>query len=145
MAAADKGGKSSGEPGNDTRIEYGEFPFPLSDGPRESRYLTWLRNHSNYMAVRGFLDYLRSIGVLVRGIIVNFLIFLPYLLLVSIVLGFSHHSVLAHPFRVTLTILALAVAWILLFPILMPLFKIFSYERSLKTGSESSVKQRDFY
>ena len=123
----------------------GEFPFPLSDGPKESAYLTWLRNHSNYMTARGFLDYLRSVGVLVRGIIVNFLIFLPYLLIVSIILGYAHHWILENPFRWSLGVLAIAVGWILLFPVLTPLFKIFSYKGTLESGSESSVNQRDLY
>ena len=61
-----------------------EFPFPLSRGARESHYLTWLRNHSNYMATRGLLDYFRMAGVLLRGIILNFLIVLSLLLLISI-------------------------------------------------------------
>ena len=45
-------------------VELGEFPFPIIDGPDESRYLTWIRNHSNYMAVRGLLDYARAVAVL---------------------------------------------------------------------------------
>lgn len=102
MPTANPGGTGSGDPLRGPRIEYGEFPFPLTNGPQESPYLTWLRNHSNYMAVRGFLDYLRSIGVLVRGIIVNFLIFLPYLLVVAIGLGYSHHAMLKYPFYGTL-------------------------------------------
>jgi hypothetical protein len=40
MATAGKGAAGSADAGNDIRIEYGEFPFPLSDGPEESRYLT---------------------------------------------------------------------------------------------------------
>jgi hypothetical protein len=28
-------------------IAIGEFPFPLSDGPYESRYLTWVVGHKN--------------------------------------------------------------------------------------------------
>ncbi len=61
----------------------GDFPFPLTKGPKESRYLTWLRNHSNYMATAGFMDYFRIAGVVVRGILLNFLILLSPLLLVS--------------------------------------------------------------
>lgn len=68
-------------------VKLGEFPYPLTKGSEESRYLTWLRNHSNYMATRGFLDYLRMAGVLVRGILLNFLILLSLLLVVSLVIG----------------------------------------------------------
>ena len=66
------------------RPDPGTFPFPLPDGSEESPYLTWIRNRSNYMAVRGLFDYSRAIGILLRGIAVNFLIFVPYLLLVSL-------------------------------------------------------------
>ena len=123
----------------------GEFPYPLTEGPRESRYLTWLRNHSNYMTPRGFFDLLRSVGVLVRGIVVNFLIFLPYLLLISIVLGYTHHWMLVNPYRLTWWVMRLAIIWVLLFPVTMPLYKIWSYRRSLETGSESSLNKRNGY
>jgi len=143
MATQD--GQASNASATKPDIALGEFPFPLTDGPTESRYLTWLRNHSNYMAVRGFLDYLRSVGVLLRGIIINFLIFLPYLLIIAIVLAYAHHWMLANPFFLTLWAIVLGVVWILLFPIAMPLYKIVRYRKSLQTGSESSVKQRDLY
>ena len=78
--------------------ESGAFPFSLTGGPEESPYLTWLRNHSNYMAARGLSDYLRAVAILGRGMIVNFLIFLPYLLLVAIILAYSHHWMREHPF-----------------------------------------------
>jgi hypothetical protein len=68
-------------------VGLGEFPFPLPKGRGESPYLVWLRNHSNYMATRGFLDYLGISGVLVRGILLNFLILLSLLLLVAFVIG----------------------------------------------------------
>lgn len=68
-------------------VDPGEFPFPLSTGPDESRYLTWVRNHSNYMAERGFLDYLRIVAVLIRGIAINFLTILPGLLLAALCLA----------------------------------------------------------
>ena len=129
----------------DTRVELGEFPYPLTEGKQESRYLTWLRNHSNYMAARGLFDYLRTVGVLVRGIVVNFLIFLPFLLLMAVALGYAHHWMLDRPFGLALAVLIVALVWVLFFPILMPLYKIFNYRKSLETGSESSVKQRDIY
>lgn len=72
----------------------GEFPYPLADGPKESEYLTWLRNHSNYMAERGFLDYVRIVAVLLRGILINILVLLPYLLAVSFVLGLAYKPLL---------------------------------------------------
>ena len=72
----------------------GGFPFPLIEGPEESRYLTWVRNHSNYMAERGFLDYMRIVAVLVRGILVNFLTLLPYLLVGALLVGVLYNPML---------------------------------------------------
>ncbi|MDH3403422.1 MAG: patatin-like phospholipase family protein [Acidobacteriota bacterium] len=54
----------------------GGFPF---EG--ESAAVVHLRNNSNYLAPRGFLDYLRMFAVLVRGIILNFLVLVPFLLI----------------------------------------------------------------
>ncbi len=127
------------------RIKPGDFPFPLRNGSFESPYLTWIRNHSNYMGARGLLDYLRAAALLTRGMIINFLIFLPVLLIVSIVLAFAHHWMRAHPFYMTFVVFAVAVAWILIFPAAGPLHKIATHTRSLETGSESTVKQRDLY
>jgi hypothetical protein len=126
-------------------IPTGAFPFPLTGGPTESPYLTWLRNRSNYMATRGFLDYLRAVGVLVRGIVTNFLIFLPSLLLVSVALAYGHHWMLAHPYYLTMSALLLGALWIVVFAVMTPIFAVARYKRSLDTGSESSVAQRDLY
>jgi hypothetical protein len=79
---------------DDFNVKPGEFPYPLLDGPRESRYLTWVRNHSNYMAERGFLDYLRIVAVLVRGVLINFLTLLPYLLLTALILYWVYEPLL---------------------------------------------------
>ena len=88
------GGSSLTQPKQPINVETGEFPYPLTDGPDESRYLTWVRNHSNYMAERGFLDYFRIAAVLVRGIVINFLTLLPYLLVVSLLLGLAYNTLL---------------------------------------------------
>src|SRR5262245_15868816 len=102
-------------------IPTGAFPFPLTDGPKESPYLTWLRNRSNYMATRGLLDYLRAVGVLVRGVVVNFLIFLPSLLVISLVLAYGHHWMLANPYSLTKWALWLGALWIVVFAVMTPI------------------------
>src|SRR6185436_630032 len=63
--------QANGDSAVTPRIEPGEFPFPLTGAQAESPYLTWLRNHSNYMAARGLFDYLRAVSMLGRGIIIN--------------------------------------------------------------------------
>src|ERR1017187_2746200 len=75
-------------------VKIGEFPYKLTKGATESRYLTWLRNHSNYMAVRGTLDYFRMVAVMVRGILVNFLVLTPYLMGIAIVLSLIYGTLL---------------------------------------------------
>src|SRR5262249_45167374 len=72
----------------------GGFPFPLTGGPNESPYLTWLRNHSKYMAVRGLLDYFQMAAVLVRGGLINNLVILPTLLVIALAISFVYSSLL---------------------------------------------------
>ena len=229
---------------SDGAAKYGDFPFPLTDGPTESRFLTWLRNHSNYMAVEGFLDYLRISAVMLRGILINTLVLLPPLLLAALLLSLvyggmlsdwddqrtpeartlreekqkeiraapAQHESLAEglsalnrklrnnveteeerrgreayearqervfreradvevaffitkkvnfesgwakwmqdrlgltpQFLLTPVALALAGVWVLLFPVVTMLTKIAGYQRSLASGSDSSVELRDRY
>jgi hypothetical protein len=123
----------------DGQVKPGEFPFPLTSGPGESRFLTWLRNHANYMAVGGLQDYLRMVAVLVRGILINILVILPTFLIIALVFSLFYGGLL------TDWCAQLAAAWIILFPILTLLTRIAGFRRSLATGSDSSVKWRDRY
>ncbi|MBS0524513.1 MAG: hypothetical protein JSS04_12875 [Proteobacteria bacterium] len=125
------------------QARYGDFPFALTDGPSESRFLTWLRNHSNYMAVGGFLDYLRIAAVLARGIFINTLMLLPPLLVAAVVLSAAYYWMLSH--YLTPWALVLAVGWILIFPIATMFGRIAGYQKSLASGSDSSVESRDYY
>jgi hypothetical protein len=125
------------------KARYGDFPFALTDGPNESRFLTWLRNHSNYMAVGGFLDYLRIAAVLARGIFFNTLMLLPPLLVVAVVLGAASGWMLRN--YLTPWALALAVGWILLFPLFTMFARIAGFQKSLASGRDSSVESRDRY
>ena len=127
-----------------TNPRIGEFPFPITKGTGESQWLTWLRNHSNYMAVGGMLDYARAIGVLVRGVLINFLIFLPYILGVSLLVA-AAYIMKVPPFIVTKVFLGLFVLWILIFAVMTPLFRLVRYQKSRTTGSDSSVGERNKY
>ncbi len=128
-----------------TNVALGEFPFPLTDGPEESRYLTWIRNHSNYMAVRGLVDYVRAVAVLVRGVIVNALVFLPYLIGIAVVVVAFDLLTEDRRFLLTKILLGFAAAYVVLFPLLTPVFKLLRFHKSLESGSDSSVKLRDRY
>jgi len=168
------------------KVKPGAFPFSLVEGPEESAYLTWVRNHSNYLVQRGVVDYFRFAAVLVRGILVNFLTLIPFLLLGAVLLSFIYNDMLddwkmqvqppagavstdavefqmtrevsegsgwvaklqalplvSPPFLVTPILGAVALLLCLLFPVGVRLFKVFTSRRSIETGSESSVKQRD--
>ncbi|MEM7379053.1 MAG: hypothetical protein AAF460_16310, partial [Pseudomonadota bacterium] len=127
-----------------TPVRRGEYPFPLLDGPEESPYLTWVRNHSNYMAVRGLLDYIRAAGVLLRGILVNFLVLLPYLLLSGLAVAMAH-LFLPTSFDFTEYTLIGALVCVLVFPLLSTLYRVARHRVRLKTGSDSSVDSRDRY
>ncbi len=156
----------------DNYVSPGEFPYALSEGPEESRYLTWVRNHSNYMAERGFLDYMRIAAVLIRGILINFMTLLPYFLLAALLIGMIYAPVLQEwlnsgivgkvsgagwatwiqdhlgtrpPLLFTPWVGVLVLIWYLLFPMVIRLFKVIAHKQSLKTGNESSVKLRDKY
>lgn len=123
---------------------YGDFPFALTEGPNESRFLTWWRNHSNYMAAGGLIDYLRIAAILVRGIFINMLILLPPLMVAAVVLSLMYPYMHQHVILAPL-VLALATGWMLLFPVLTMLTKIAGYQKSLASGSDSSVSGRDRY
>jgi hypothetical protein len=135
------------------QIPPGEFPYPISHGPEESRYLLWVRNHSNYLTPRGFLDYLRLIAVLVRGILINFLTLLPALLLLAVLLSWWHNERLdkwvgaevRSPFVLTPWALGIVLVFFLLFPVVIRVFKVRQQRQSISQGSESSVKLRDLY
>ncbi len=70
---------------------------PAVGEPRkvETKFLTWVRNNSNYMATGGFLDWPRIFGVLLRGILANFLVLLPILLLLAVGMVWRHGDKLA--------------------------------------------------
>jgi len=154
-------------PATDNPVEPGEFPFPLTGGPHESPFLTWLRNHSNYMAERGLLDYFRFAAVLVRGILINGLVLLPTLLMISVAVGLIYGGLLTHwngtipmplwvrwceehlrskpPFLLTPFATMVAAAWILLFPVVMVLVRIAVQKTSLANSGDKSIGWRDLY
>jgi hypothetical protein len=126
----------------------GEFPYPIVEGPEESRYLTWVRNHSN-------LDYLRAAAVLIRGILINFLVLLPLLLLLALFLSVRNFERLNRwekageidttTFVFTPWILLLALVFYLMYPVVVRIFKVARQKPGIRMGGESSVKARDLY
>jgi len=61
-----------------TSLMSGGAGFPFAGATPAVHHL---RNNSNYLAPSGLLDYLRMFAVLIRGIILNFLVLVPVLLI----------------------------------------------------------------
>ena len=61
--------------------EYERFPFRHEPGKEEPLPFRHLRNNSNYLKAESVWDSLRIPALLLRGLFINFLTFLPYILL----------------------------------------------------------------
>lgn len=72
-------GKSLPSAEADTRSET-KFPFEHQKGTPEPATFRHLRNNSNYLASKGIIDFLTIPALILRGMILNFLILLPYVL-----------------------------------------------------------------
>ena len=77
------------------------FPYAVSKDAQEAPALTWVRNHSSYMTVGGFLNSLQVVGVYVRGILLNLVVLAPLVLLTALIPARFHHSLLNYPFVAT--------------------------------------------
>ena len=142
--AADSEPRSSGgsREAGEAVVPPGDFPFPIVEGG-ESRYLKWIRDHANYMAVRGWSDYFRAVSVLVRGAFINFLIVLPVLLVIALVVASIKIWAFDLPFGLTWLLAVGTLLAFMSFPFRSFVAKIAGYRKSQDTGSDSSVKQRD--
>ncbi len=60
-----------------------EFPFTHRSGEPEPAVFRHLRNHSRYLAVNGFLEWMRIPALFLRGLVVNALIILPVLVVLA--------------------------------------------------------------
>lgn len=138
-----------------------DFPFPHEDSPNEPAYVEWLRNNSNYLATRGFIDYVRLFAILLRGILINLLVLLPPLLIASVLFSLYYggdpgilkkgllNEWLARgfnwrdAFQMTPYATLLAIGWYIAFPVFVRSFKIVKRKVALSEGSDSTVKFRD--
>ena len=92
----------------DRQPKQGEFPFPILDGAKESKYVTWIRNNSSYLKLGGLLGGLQAVATYVRGVIGIFAFLAPFLMLIGFALGLSHFWMIAHPFVITKSLTAIA-------------------------------------
>ena len=110
-----------------------DFPFYHEQGKPERETFRHLRNYSNYLAPGGLLDKLRIPAVVMRGVVVNLLVLIPYIVLAVALsqLGFEYfeydvkgdpgpiHKLLADP--ILLGAIGLFVLYIFFFP---PIIKL---------------------
>ena len=66
--------------------------FTHEQGDVEPSEFRHLRNNSNYMAPNGGLDTIRVPAIFLRGIVLNALIVLPYLLIFAMIMAFLSTS-----------------------------------------------------
>ncbi|MCX2982497.1 hypothetical protein EYC98_16670 [Halieaceae bacterium IMCC14734] len=65
--------------------DYEKFPFKYTTGSTEPTALTHLRNFSSYLMPGGILGRLRLPNLLLRGVVLNLFVFLPFIMM-SVVL-----------------------------------------------------------
>jgi len=66
------------------------FPFDHKQGEKEGVIFRHLRNNAEYLAPNGIVDYLRIPITVIRGMVINLLVLLPYLLIAAIVTAIVH-------------------------------------------------------
>ncbi len=69
------------------------FPLEMPVGAEEPKPLQHLRNGSNYLTPGGFLELVRMPAVVVRGLIINFLILMPFIMAAVILTEVLHEVV----------------------------------------------------
>jgi hypothetical protein len=75
-------------PGGDITLHTHEhFPYQHVRGRPEPTAFLQLRNFSCFLAPRGWIDYLRLPVLLLRGLLLNFLVFLPWIVGLALVTG----------------------------------------------------------
>ncbi|MHB8522172.1 MAG: patatin-like phospholipase family protein [Limisphaerales bacterium] len=72
---------SSSLEGDDAGVEAHNFPFRVQPGVEETPSSRHLRNSARYLAPGGILDRMRLGALLLRGVLINFLLFLPYIMI----------------------------------------------------------------
>jgi len=67
-----------------------EFPFEHKQGQKEGAIFRHLRNNAEYLAPSGVVDYLRIPMTTIRGMVINLLVIMPYLLIAALVTALLH-------------------------------------------------------
>jgi hypothetical protein len=79
--------------GSSTKAQPQPFPFEHQPGKLEAPVFRHLRNNAEYLAPSGAVDYLRIPMTVVRGMVINLLVILPYLLFAALLTKLVHPDV----------------------------------------------------
>jgi len=128
-----------------------EFPLRHDRGVEEPQAFRHLRNNSKYLAPAGLLDYLRIPALMLRGVLINFIVFLPYIVLLifltNLVYGEPIRAAAAgvsmyhwtHFYRLSGIVVLVFFLWIFLFPLIQwSMRKFFPQKYSARNRYELS-------
>lgn len=124
-----------------------QYPFEHKQGQVEGAIFRHLRNNAEYLAPHGVADYLRIPMTALRGMVVNLLVLLPYLIVAALVTALMHptptavkqHVINQHvawmpdalgdSFVFSKSMLAIVLASFILYPIVSMFRHLFSVPR----------------
>ena len=114
-----------------TSLEGEDFPFRYEAGQEEPRAMSRLRNSENYLAPGGMVDKLRIPTLMVRGVLVNLFLLIPFLMLAVFLteivyeLIYGHFGLDMNSINAMLMLMAMLVfvALVLSFPFVSRLFQ----------------------
>lgn len=126
--------------GKDGVIDKNIFPFELSSQGSDKAAVSWLRYFSNYLTAEGGFvgKYFMPAMIFLRGLITNFFVTIPYILLISLLLYviydyfsdalmirsiiYSSKSNLSLIFKLLILLIPIAVLWTYVYSIVLRFF-----------------------
>lgn len=77
---------------NSPEIGHENLPLIMPAGEEESAEMQHLRNGSNYLSPGGFFETLRLPAIIIRGLLLNFLLILPWIMLLVVLTEYIHED-----------------------------------------------------
>ncbi len=111
----------------ETRAEGESFPLRFEAGREEPPAVVHLRNSGNYLAPAGVVDKFRLGAVVLRGLLLNLLLFTPYVMIAVVLTEIVHEHARsgAEALRlVPLALLAAFLALVVTFPLVSKLLRL---------------------
>lgn len=126
---ADEEEQQAAEPEDKLEKAVAEFPYSHEPGKSESAPFRQLRNYSKFLVPHGKIDYVKLPVLLLRGIIINFLVVLPWIIGLALVSHWLMDSddawiwtksvplLSGEPFAITLLLAGVFLGLALFFPV----------------------------